>query len=199
MNKLILEFDKVAKGTKILPKNITLYYILKDNHCYLRNGTLKSGFSKPLTISSKLSRDSLLSTYSTMEFIFDELIRILVLDPKDNDQSKRLYYLLSLIPVNRKIRLFLDWKVFDPITARKFSRLFEVKNSLVHSVRVEDVVYRPKTSLSLGKNLSKKKYQKDLLGGWNTLCKIYQKHQDQISWEDLLAEIKNYKTKSKHS
>lgn len=197
MNKLISEFDKLIKSKKVIPKQIRLYYILKNNHYLVRNGEIKKGFSSPnISKKSDVNRDLLLSIYSKMEFIFDELIRISVLDYADNEQSERLYYILSLVPVNRKIRLFLDWKIFGPETARKFSRLFEVRNSLVHSIEPSETKYRLKTNLSLKDKSAKKRYQKDLQSGWNTLCKIYQACQNQINWRILIKEIKENNKKS---
>ena len=41
------------------------------------------------------------------KFIFDELIRLLIIGFRHDEKSKKLLYILSIVPVNRKIRLFL--------------------------------------------------------------------------------------------
>ena len=62
------------KKNKKLPSNIRLYLIDKDKHYFLNDGVLKNGFNSKLTIAK--NRDSVLSAFSKMAFLFDEIIRL---------------------------------------------------------------------------------------------------------------------------
>ena len=119
----------VQKSKKISPK-IRLYLIDKDKHYFINEGSIKNGFNSKLTISK--NRDSVLSAFSKMAFLFDEIIRLRIVQHSNERDSAELLYLLNLVPINRKIRTFLDWKVFGPEFTRDMSRLFEVRNDAVH-------------------------------------------------------------------
>ncbi|HSG74123.1 MAG TPA: hypothetical protein VLA01_02890, partial [Nitrosopumilaceae archaeon] len=122
------EFHKILQKNKNVSKKIRLYYLIQKNHFYINDGALGKGFGN-INIKNKtnVDRDFLLSVYGKMEFLFDELIRLLLMGYIYDEKSKRLLYILSIVPVNRKIRLFLDWKIFDAEFTRLLSRLFEVK------------------------------------------------------------------------
>jgi len=90
-----------------------------------------------------------LSAFSKMAFLFDEIIRLRIVQHSNESHSAELLYLLNLVPINRKIRTFLDWKVFDPEFTRDMSRLFEVRNDTVHCISLNEVNYNPKSKISL--------------------------------------------------
>ena len=86
--------------------DVRFYFICKDKkHYFINNGHLKPGFSSKITITR--NRDSVLSAFSKMGFLFDEIIRMRIIEHGKN--SDDLLYVLNLIPLNRKIRTFLDW------------------------------------------------------------------------------------------
>ena len=62
------------KKNKKLPSEIRIYLIDKDKHYFFNNGVLKNGFDSKLTLVK--NRDSVLSAYSKMAFLFDEIIRL---------------------------------------------------------------------------------------------------------------------------
>jgi len=98
-------------------------------------------------------------------------------------------YLLHLIPVNRKIRTFLDWKLFSPEFARDMSRLFLVRSSTVHCVSLDEVVYVPDKKFTLSGKKGFELFKKDLSKAWKNLLDVYVIEQEQISWEILSKEI----------
>ncbi len=99
-------------------------------------------------------------------------------------------YLLHLIPINRKIRTFLDWKLFSPEFARDMSRLFLVRSSTVHCVSLNEVHYNPEKKFTLSESKGFNLFKKDILKAWKQLMKIYTLEQDQISWDIISKEIK---------
>ena len=185
------EFHKILQKNKNVSKKIRLYYLIQKNHFYINDGALGKGFGN-INIKNKtnVDRDFLLSVYGKMEFLFDELIRLLLMGYIHDEKSKRLLYILSIVPVNRKIRLFLDWKIFDAEFTRLLSRLFEVKNGLTHCVSIDEVEYNKKTTLKLSKTQDLKKYQSDLQYSWNALLKVYEAQLEKIDWKNLISEIK---------
>lgn len=191
MVNLMKEFWQLAKTKKGLPENLRLYFIYKDAHHYISNGIIKEGF-KNFDIKDRhhIDRDFLLSIYEKMEFIFDELIRLLLLGYENNEKSRRLLYILSIVPMNRKIRLFLDWKIFDEEFTRSLSRLFEVKNSISHSVHLDEVEYRQKTILFLSNKKDLKQFKNDLQSAWDELLQVYVNELEKIDWEKLIQKIK---------
>ena len=180
------DFIRFLKTQKMIPKNLRLYIVSKT-HYFLNDGIIKEGFSSKLTIEN--NRDSLLSSFSKMAFFFDEIIRLRIVGYSHNQNSLELMYLLNLIPVNRKIRLFLDWKLFSPEFARDMSRLFLVRSSTVHCVSLDEVTYTPDKKFKLSEKKSFDIFKKDMAKAWKHLLDVYLLEQKQISWELLSKEI----------
>ena len=174
------------KRKKISPK-IRIYVIDKEKHYFLNDGFVKNGFSSKLIISK--NRDSVLSAFSKMAFLFDEIIRLRIIGYSNQSNSVELLYLLNLVPINRKIRTFLDWKVFDPEFTRVMSRLFEVRNDTVHCISLDAVNYNPKNKISLATSSGFKKFSTDFQKAWTVLLKIYVEQQDKVNWDSLKQEI----------
>lgn len=171
-----------VKGKKISPK-IRLYLIDKDKQYFLNEGSLKKGFDSKLVISK--NRDSVLTAFSKMAFLFDEIIRLRIVGYSNESDSKELLYLLNLVPINRKIRTFLDWKVFGPEFTRQMSRLFEVRNDTIHCISLNDVNYNPEKIISLSTDAGFKKFNNDFQNAWKSLLQIYIKQQEQINLDIL--------------
>ncbi|NIM25354.1 MAG: hypothetical protein GTN97_03685 [Nitrosopumilaceae archaeon] len=181
------DFVRFVKKQKKLPKHIRLYLISK-NHYFINDGILKDGFDSKLKIEN--NRESVLSAFSKMAFIFDEIIRLRIVGYSHNQNSVELMYLLHLIPVNRKIRTFLDWKIFSPEFARDMSRLFLVRSGTVHCVSLNEVEYNPDKKLSLSQTKGINLFKKDMTKAWKNLLDIYVLEQEKISFEILSKEIK---------
>ncbi len=179
VSKLISEIKKNKKSST----NIRLYLIDKDKHYFLNDGVLKNGFDSKLVIAK--NRDSVLSAFSKMAFLFDEIIRLRIVQSSNNSDSAELLYLLNLVPINRKIRTFLDWKVFSPEFTRDMSRLFEVRNDTVHCISISDVVYNPKSKIPLSSISGFKKFSTDFQKAWKTLLKIYVIEQQKIDLQKI--------------
>lgn len=181
------DFIRLAKKRETLPKHIRLYLISK-NHYFINDGIFKNGFDSKLKIEN--NRESVMSAFSKMAFIFDEIIRLRIVGYSHNQNSVELMYLLHLIPVNRKIRTFLDWKIFSPEFARDMSRLFLVRSGTVQCVSLSEVEYHPDKKLSLSQTRGFNLFKKDMAKAWNALLEIYVLEQEKISWEILSKEIK---------
>lgn len=179
--------QEIKKQTKI-SNQVRLYVIDKNKHYFLNDGVLKNGFNSKLTIIK--NRDSVLSGFSKMAFLFDEIIRLRIISYSNQKDNKELLYLLNLVPINRKIRAFLDWGVFSPEYTRNMSRLFEVRNDTVHCVSLDEVRYNPKTPISLSRVNGFKKFKTDMCKAWDDLLKIYLNQQANIDWIALSKEVK---------
>ena len=180
-------FIKTLKPKKKISPKIRLYLIDKDNHYFINDGIIKKGFESNLRISK--NRDSVLSCFSKMAFLFDEIIRLHIVKYSNDDDSKELLYLLNLVPINRKIRTFLDWKVFGPEFTRDMSRLFEVRNDTVHCISLSEVIYNPQKPISLYSNSGFKKFSEDFQKAWKELIRIYVSEQEKIDWKKLEKNI----------
>ena len=176
----------VQKSKKISPK-IRLYLIDKDKHYFINEGSIKNGFNSKLILTK--NRDSVLSAFSKMAFLFDEIIRLRIVQYSNERDSAELLYILNLVPINRKIRTFLDWKVFGPEFTREMSRLFEVRNDAVHCISIEEVNYNPKTPVSLSTSSGFKKFQSGMNKSWKNLLKIYVHQQQNIDWDKLEKQL----------
>jgi hypothetical protein len=180
----VSKFLSEIKSQKEISPKIRLYLIDKDKHYFLNDGILKNGFNSKLTISK--NRDSVLSAFSKMAFLFDEIIRLRIVQSSNESDSAELLYLLNLVPINRKIRTFLDWKVFGPEFTRDMSRLFEVRNDTVHCISINEINYNPKNKVSLssvsGFNMFSNNFQKS----WKTLLKIYVLEQNKIDFKTII-------------
>ena len=179
----VSEFLIKLKKDKTSRTDIRLYLIDNDKHFFINDGKIKKGFNSKLTLSK--NRDSILSAFSKMAFLFDEIMRIRIVQVSNDQKSKELLYLLNLVPVNRKIRTFLDWKVFGPEFTRDMSRLFEVRNDVTHCVSIDEVNYVPKNSVSLSSASGFARFTKDMEKSWNVLLKIYSAEQEKLDFNEL--------------
>ena len=184
----VSDFLQIIKKQKKISQKIRLYIIDKNKHYFLNDGILKNGFDSKLTITK--NRDSVLSAFSKMAFLFDEIIRLRIVKYSNQNDSNELLYLLNLVPINRKIRTFLDWNVFGPEYTRDMSRLFEVRNDTVHCISIDEVTYNPKNPISLSSLNGFKKFKTDLEKAWENLLKIYVIEQEKIDWAVLSQELK---------
>lgn len=175
----------LKKSKNISPK-IRLYLIDKNKHYFINDGILKNGFDSKLTLAK--SRDSVLSAFSKMAFLFDEIIRLRIVGYSNERDSSELLYLLNLVPINRKIRTFLDWKVFGPEFTRDMSRLFEVRNDTVHCISLNEVTYHPKSNISLSSVYGFKKFTTDFQKAWKELLKIYVIEQEKLDLKKLFTD-----------
>ena len=175
----------IKKQKKISPE-IRLYLIDKTQHYFINDGIIKNGFDSNLSVSK--NRDSVLSAFSKMAFLFDEIIRLRIIHYSNKRDSKELLYILNLVPINRKIRTFLDWKVFGPEFTRDMSRLFEVRNDSVHCISLDEVVYNPNKQISLSSSTGFKRFKKDMEKAWKALLAIYIIEQKKIDWQKLSQE-----------
>jgi len=180
------DFIKFLKNHEKLSTNIRLY-IVSQKHYFLNDGCLKDGF--PSKLSFQNDRESVLSAFSKMAFIFDEIIRLRIVGYFHNQNGIELMYLLNLIPLNRKIRIFLDWKIFSPEFAREMSRLFLVRSSTIQSVSLTEVIYMPDKKIKLSSKKGFELFKKDMTKAWKNLLKVYVLEQDQIPWDLLSKEI----------
>jgi hypothetical protein len=181
------EFIKSIQNQKKIPKNIRLYLVSKK-HIFINDGIAKDGFDSKLVIEN--NRDSVLSAFSKMAFIFDEIMRLRIVGFSHNQNSVELMYLLHLIPVNRKIRTFLDWKLFSPEFARDMSRLFLVRSATTHCVSLSEVEYIPDKINSLSEKKGFELFKKDMVKAWKNLLDVYVLEQEKIPWDELPKELK---------
>ena len=180
----VSEFVNNIKKDKTIAKEIRLYLIDNDKHFFVSDGVVKKGFNSKLSIVK--NRDSILSAFSKMAFLFDEIMRIRIVYCSNDQKSNELLYLLNLIPVNRKIRTFLDWKVFGPEFTRDMSRLFEVRNDVTHCVSINEVQYVPKDPVSLSSSSGFTRFSRDLQHAWCTLLEIYSAEQKKLNFDKII-------------
>ena len=177
---------KSLKNREKLSRNFRLY-IISEKQYFLNNGILKEGF--PSRLSLENDRESVLSAFSKMAFIFDEIIRLRIVGYSHKQNGIELMYLLHLIPLNRKIRIFLDWKIFSPEFAREMSRLFLVRSSAIQCVALDEVIYIPNKEIKLSSKKGFEIFKKDLTKAWKGLLRVYVLEQDRVSWDSLYKEI----------
>ena len=82
------EFLQNVKEKKKFSKQIRLYIIDKNRHHFIRDGILKDGFDSELAITK--DRDSILSAFSKMAFLFDEIIRLRIVGCMDDKENQEL-------------------------------------------------------------------------------------------------------------
>lgn len=186
-SKIMQTSDIIKLAKNHTPASIRLYLIFNKKHYLINNGSIKYGFSNNLKLSK--NRTSVLESFSKMGFLFDELIRLRIVGYIHDSSSKELLYLLNLIPINRKIRTFLDWKVFDPKFTKRMSRLFEVRNDVMHSITLNEVDYIPGKTMSMETIVGFNKFKKDMVSSWSELIQIYNSQQAKIDLHQLSRDL----------
>lgn len=184
------EFLQLLGKQDFLDK-IRFYFIHKNKHYFINNGHLKSGFSSNIVITK--NQNTILAIFSKMGFLFDEIIRMRIVGYSNEKNSDELLYVLNLVPVNRKIRTFLDWKVFSPEYTRDMSRLFEVRNALNHSLSLDGVIYNSNKVVLLSSQTGFKKFKLDFERSWKKLLQTYEEQQKPVylQLDKFLKEMPN--------
>jgi len=175
--KLFMKILDLINNKKISP-SIRAYIIYKNKHYFVYNGKLEDGFDSRQKIEK--NRDSVLSIFSKMSFLFDEIIRLRIVGFQNDESGSELLYLLNLVPMNRKIRTLYDWKVFDPKFTQILSRLFDARNSILHCISLDDVRYVPDGDILLSTNSGFKQFSKNLEKAWKDLIETYKIQQNKI-------------------
>jgi len=185
-----LEFLQLLRKQDFLDE-IRFYFIHKNKHYFINNGHIKSGFSSNIVITK--NQNTILTVFSKLGFLFDEIIRMRIVGYSNGKNSDELLYVLNLVPVNRKIRTFLDWKVFSPEYTRDMSRLFEVRNALNHSVSIDGVKYNSNKEVLLSSQVGFKKFKVGFERSWKKLLQIYEDQQKPVflKLNKLLKEMPN--------
>ena len=165
---------------KNVSSSIRAYIIHKNKHHFVCDGKLEDGFESKQKIEK--NRDSVLSLFSKMSFLFDEIIRLRIVGLQNDESGSELLYLLNLIPINRKIRTLYDWKVFDPKFTQILSRLFDARNSITHCVSLDDAKYVPDNNISLSTNSGFRQFSKNLEKAWKDLVEIYKIQQNMVEY-----------------
>ena len=165
---------------KNVSSSIRAYIIHKNKHHFVCDGKLEAGFESKQKIEK--NRDSVLSLFSKMSFLFDEIIRLRIVGLQNDESGSELLYLLNLIPINRKIRTLYDWKVFDPKFTQILSRLFDARNSITHCVSLDDAKYVPDNNISLSTNSGFRQFSKNLEKAWKDLVEIYKIQQNMVEY-----------------
>ena len=75
--------------------------------------------------------------------------------------------------------------MFGPEYTRNMSRLFEVRNAVIHCISLDEVNYFPKNKISLSDVSSFNKFVDDFQDAWKKLLEIYVKEQKELDWKKL--------------
>ena len=97
---MVKDFEFLHLVKKYDSSKVRFYFIDKNIHYFINNGHFKSGFLSKITITK--NRDSIMSGFSKMGFLFDEIIRMRIVGYSNKKNSDELLYALNLIPLNRK-------------------------------------------------------------------------------------------------
>jgi len=73
-----------------IPSSIRAYIIYKNKHYFVCDGKLENGFDSKQKIEK--TRDSVLSKFSKMSFLFDEIIRLRITDFKMSQVQNYFIY-----------------------------------------------------------------------------------------------------------
>ena len=185
MNKFMLELVKKQPN---IPRDLELFLITEETYIKFHNGYLDIGKNYVDTVvlnpkKLELDRGQILSAFSKMEYLLNELIHLLVID---YDVKKRYMFnnILENINLHRKIMLLNKWGLISNRECKNMQKLKSVRNSFAHVWDEKEVEYK---EVALENNFDE--FKNDLKELWLVLVDVYKVEQIKINLDEIKKKL----------
>lgn len=188
LGKLML--DLLHKKPKI-PKDFFLFLITEESVMRIDKGNLDIGKNYVDTVvlnpkKLELDRGQILSIFSKLEFLLNELFHLLVID---YSEFKRGMFndVLENVSLHRRIELIVKWGLIEGKEGNKLQQLKSVRNGFAHAWNDKEVFYKGKC---IQENFDE--FKEDLKESWLVLVDVYKQQQKKIDLDEIreLLQIK---------
>ena len=186
MNKFMLD---LVKKHPTIPKDFDLFLITEETYIRFHNGQppdMGKNYVDTVVLNPKkleLDRGQILSVFSKMEFLLNELIHLLVID---YDAKKRAMFndVLENINFHRRIELLRKWGLINNSECGRMQGLKNVRNGFAHAWSRKAIFYK-------GQPIEKifDDFKKDLKDTWLSLVAVYQNEQRKINLDEIREKL----------
>jgi len=173
-----------------IPKNIRLFLTTEIDAHYLNKGQVQHESHEMDFKFLVNERGSILNSFTRVEFLMTELIRLMILG-YEVEKSEMILDVISAVPINRKITSLKKWKVIDSELAKTLIALFDVRNGFAHKFSIDEITYKNKPMNKYINEGTFEKFRKDLEKSWREMIKSYIKEQNKIDFQEIEAVIRS--------
>jgi len=184
------KLDKLFKAlveTKNIPHDLKLLLITDTQILVVYEGRvitiILSNQKDSIYKSLKFSRDAILSFFSKIEFLINELIR-LKLSTYEGPEGSMLDDLLTRINLKLKLDLLKRWDIIKGNYKRKLDKLIQVRNSFAHVW--DEKVIKYKNQLLRNNFIS---FKEDAVETWSQLVEVYKSEQRKINIDKIIKRL----------
>lgn len=179
---------ELVKKQPNIPRDLELFLITEETYIKFHNGYLDIGKNYVDTVvlnpkKLELDRGQILSAFSKMEYLLNELIHLLVID---YDVKKRYMFnnILENINLHRKIMLLNKWGLISNRECKNMQKLKSVRNSFAHVWDEKEVEYK---EVALENNFDE--FKNDLKELWLVLVDVYKVEQIKINLDEIKKKL----------
>lgn len=188
--KKVLEIRDFIVNDRVSIRGLRLFVVRHKGYIFFHSGGLKSGFTAEeygdvAHLNNK--RGDILSMFSKLEFIINELLRLKILG-FEYDKYEMFLQLISKIDLFVRIKYLRDWGVIDNAIFGLGHGLKEVRNAFAHEWEESNISYKKKMLMFDGFE----EFRKDMLIFWKEIEDEYAKEQMNIDIDSILDELKEY-------
>lgn len=180
-------FDILIIGRIKYPKDLKLLLITEKQILRMYNGQVNLILFKDeesIVKNMRFERGSVLSFFSKIEFLINELIR-LKLSIYEGVERIRLDDLLIRINMRFKLDFLKKWGAINSNIRKKMDKLLSVRNDFAHLWSEKEIKYKERF---LQKNFDN--FKNDAIEVWKKLVEIYKTEQSKIDIDKIIKRIK---------
>ena len=187
MSKIDIELGKfiidLVKKSPTIPEDFSLFLITEETYIRIHKGNLDMGknYVDTVVLNPKklsLDRGEILSIFSKMDFLLNELIHLSVIDSKI--KREMVNAVLKNGNLHRRIELLKKLELINNNQCEQLKKLKNVRNGFAHSWDYKEVFYK-------GQCIDKifEEFKKDLKESWLLLVDIYKEQQKKVNLDEM--------------
>ena len=185
INRFMVEMVKKQPN---IPKGLDLFLVTEESYVRFHDGFLDMGknYNDIVLLNIKklnLDRGGILGVFSKMEFLFNELIYLLVIE-YDAKKRDRFNDVLDNLSFHRRIELLRTWGFINNNECERLIKLKNVRNGFAHAWSKKEVFYKGQP---IEKNFDV--FKGDLKNIWLLLLEIYKRRQTKINLDEIRKKL----------
>ena len=186
LGKFIID---LVKKHPTIPEDFSLFLITEETYVRIHKGNIDIGKNYVDTVvldpkKLSLDRGQILSVFSKMEFLLNELIHLLVIDYSEIKREK-FNDVLENVNLHRIIELLRKWGLITNSQRNQLQKLKSVRNGFAHAWDYKEVFYKGQR---IDKNFDK--FKEELKASWLLLVEIYKEQQKKVNLDEIRFLLK---------
>jgi len=174
--KIFQKFEELTKNQIGFPQDFRILFLVGNSAKYITQHSAMTAFEDNISEYLPKNRDKIISVFSRIEFLVDELIKIHIIGI-NHPHEPEFYSIYDRMGISRKIRLLNEWGVIDGNVRSVLQDLISVRNSIAHDVSLHEATYHNEHIFTARDHTEFDNFRADLQNAWKLLREIYREKQ----------------------